>query len=126
RRRIRFRHDEEAVIAGGVGELADDLTHVVDAVCNAVSGGRGVVGSEEGAAAQEVAVPAVVCVAKLPNDLARIVDGTRIGDYDGQRIVERDVTAAGSAAVEEAVGSAGVLEKPDDLARIVDSFCHGE
>ena len=64
---------------------------------------------EEGAAAQEVAVPAVARVAELPDNLARIVDGARIGDYDGQRVIEGDVSAAGAAAVEEAVVAAGVL-----------------
>ena len=57
--------------------------------------------------------------------ISEIVDGARIGDYDGQRIVECDVSAASTAAVEEAVAAAGVLKKPDDLARIVDPFCKG-
>jgi len=125
RRRVRLRHHEEAMLTGGVGELSDDLAHVVDAVGNAVTGGQGIIGGEEGAAAEEVAVPAVARVAKLPDDLARIVDGARIGDRDRKGVVKGGVSAAGAATVEKAMGAAGVLEESDDLARIVDAFCKG-
>ena len=38
-------------------------------------------------------MPAVARVAKLPDDLARVVDGARIGDCDGQGVVEIGVSA---------------------------------
>jgi len=49
--RVRRGDLEEAVGAAGVVKLSDDLAHVVDAVGNAVTGGRGIVEGEEGAAA---------------------------------------------------------------------------
>ena len=64
---------------------------------------------------------AAVIIVVIPYDLAHIVDAECSGTGT-QGIVEGGVIAA---AVEEAMGAAGVGVKPDHLARVVDPVRKG-
>jgi hypothetical protein len=87
RRRVRSGDHAEAVGAGGVGELSNDLALIVDASCKGVTGGRGVIDGEVGAAAQEKAVT-IAPGEKSSDDLACVVDAEGLGLALGQGIVQ--------------------------------------
>src|SRR5947207_14784342 len=123
RRRVRHGDFKEAVMAAGVLVIPDDLARGVDAECNRVAGGRGIVESGVGAAAVKEAMDLDAGVPVPPDHLARVVDARQNSAVGpGQWIVESGV---GAAAVEEAVVSeARVLVPPDHLAGVVDAGCN--
>jgi len=86
--RIRRDREKEAVEAGVICVIPDDLAQIVNAVGLGEAGGRGIVEGGVNAAAK---VEAVVVV--RAHDLVRVVDAVRNGVSGGKGIEERGVSA---------------------------------
>ena len=103
---------EEAVLAPGVDVESDNLACIVDASSKSATarpGGRGIVDGDKAAAAQEEAVRPVTRVAKLADDLARVVDAECSGErgrgtVDRGEDVDGHVVASSSPTVRASSG----------------------
>jgi len=72
--RVRQRAFKVSVRAGAVGQEANDLAIVVDAICKGTAVRNGIIDAGENTVAIEKGVVSALDVNVRPDDLARIVD----------------------------------------------------
>src|SRR5262249_16692282 len=120
---------EEAVMAAGVGVIADDLATLIDAERFSALETRGVAVDGQGilnacvrATAKQKTVGARN-VSVIPYDLADIVDAGPKRSKVGRGIIKGRVNAAAKEEAVEIIRAVGVVT--DDLARVVDAECIG-